>query len=278
MNSKANLSQPTKRGLRPLGATLLLALGAGLVIPASTTADEHAQELETTRAALEKWVETRTLISQEKRDWEEGRQILEERIGLVQREIDSLRQRQGEAEENIAEADGKRAELAAQRDALKDAADTYAATLAGLERRTLELVARLPETVQERVKTLSQRIPSEPEDTKLGLSDRFLSIVGILNEVDRFNREISLTSEVRQLENGTTAEVAVMYVGLGYAFYVTNNGEHAGVGTVGEEGWEWKSADEAAVNIQKAIAILKNEQGAEYVQLPIQVQVTREER
>ena len=39
---------------------------------------------------LEKWIETRRLISKEKQDWALGKEMLNEQIKLVQREITSL--------------------------------------------------------------------------------------------------------------------------------------------------------------------------------------------
>ena len=52
---------------------------------------EAAEKVGDTRKALEKWVETRRLIAEEKRDWALGREMLQQRIELVQREIESDR-------------------------------------------------------------------------------------------------------------------------------------------------------------------------------------------
>ena len=67
--------------------------------------DAPDSEVSQTRTALQKWVETRRIISDEKRDWALGRETLVNRIELVRREIDSLRSRIADAEESIAEAD-----------------------------------------------------------------------------------------------------------------------------------------------------------------------------
>lgn len=268
---KAKRTEPKSGPLRLFLCLVLLAGGVGVWMSVPISAAESDGEIDGTRTALEKWVETRRLISREKRDWEEGRQLVRDRLELVQREIDSLQARTAGAEENLAEADRRRMELFQENAELKEASASYAVTLEDLEQQTLSLLPRLPEPVIERVRNLSQRVPKDPAATKLSLSERYMNIVGILNEVDRFNREISLKSEVHELPDGSTAEVAVFYVGLGQAYYVTNNGEHAGVGSATAEAWVWTPNDDAAANIQKAINILKNEVTAEYVRLPIQL-------
>ena len=58
------------------------------------SAGTSAGDVDNTRAALEKWVETRRIISREKHDFELGREMLSERIELVEREIKSLAENQ----------------------------------------------------------------------------------------------------------------------------------------------------------------------------------------
>lgn len=252
-----------------LGVTALVALGT--TPREAESASSRQDGIDTTRQALEEWVETRRLISLEKRDHELGRQVLADRIELLEREIAALRERTGDAEASIAEADKKREELMADGEALRAASEAYAARVTELEARTRELLVGLPEPVLERVQKLSQRIPEDPATTKLGTAERFLNIAGVLNEVDRFNREITLTSEVHELPGGKPAEVAVMYVGLGQAYYVTGNGDAAAVGTATPDGWAWTPKDDAAASITAAIDILKGKEVARYVRLPIQI-------
>ncbi|MCG8432352.1 MAG: DUF3450 domain-containing protein, partial [Candidatus Omnitrophica bacterium] len=113
--------------------------------------------------------------------------------------------------------------------------------------------------------------PERPDETKLSLGERFQNIVGVLNEVSKFNREITLASEVRNLPDGTSAEVTTIYVGIGKAYYVNNKGDIAGIGSASENGWRWRTANEAAPEIARAIAILKNEQAAAFTQLPVEI-------
>lgn len=247
--------------------------GAGLLFPSLWAAPlgDGSDAIEAARATLDKWVETRRTISAERRDWELGRETMTDRIALVQREIEALRAKVAEAEKSIAEADGKRAELVERNDSLQHAAQALVDTLTLQEGRTRALLARLPDPIRERVKPLSQRLPEDATQTKLALAERFQNVVGILNEVGKFNREITATSEVRTLPDGSAAEVTALYVGIGQGYYVSASGKLAGVGTAGPEGWTWTPANGLAADIAAAIAILANERVASFVRLPLEI-------
>jgi FtsZ-binding cell division protein ZapB len=251
-------------------ATWLLVIGYSL-LGVAAIASETQGDVDSVRAALEKWVETRRVISQEQRDWELGKEMLNERIDLVQQEIDSLKEKKSDAEKSIGEADKKREELVEQNEELKKASSALNETVLALEQNTQNLLKRLPDPIRERVKPLSQRIPEDVEETKLSLAERFQNIIGILNEVNKFSREITLTSEVRSLPDGTSAEVTAMYVGIGQAYYASSDGKIAGTGTASADGWVWTADNSIADDISQAIAILKNEQVAAFVQLPVEI-------
>ena len=177
--------------------TVLPAACLGLLSASGTLAQEsNAERIESTRSALEKWVETRRIISQEKRDWEVGKDLLQSRIELVRDEIDELRRKIADAEEQIAEADVKRQELLDENERLKEASAALDDTVLTLEQRTTELLKRLPDPIRDIVKPLSQRFPEDPEETELSLAERFQNIVGVLNEINKFNREVDRKSVV----------------------------------------------------------------------------------
>jgi hypothetical protein len=242
----------------------------GLAASAAAPAGDGRGELDHARAVLEKWTETRRVISRERRDWALGRDLLAGRIELVQREIESLRARIRDAEASIAEADRKRAELLAQNESLKATSSALLGTVAALETRTRDLLRRLPDPIRERVKPLSQRIPEDPAATKLSLSERFQNVVGVLNEVNRFHGEITVTSEVRTLPDGAAVEVTALYVGIAQGYYASANGKSGGVGAPAPDGWRWTPADSAAPAILAAVAMLQNERVAAFAHLPVQ--------
>lgn len=237
----------------------------------SISAEDNAEKIDTTRAALEQWVELQRVISKEKSELALAKEMLQERINLVQREIDSQRSKIKDAEASIAEADQKRTEMIDENEKLKQASASLTETLVNLEESTKGLIKKIPEPIQTRIKPLSQRLPEDGVESKLSISERFQNVVGILNEVDKFNRDISVNSEVHKLPNGTSAEVTALYLGIGQSYYVGSNGSVGGVGWGADDGWRWQPADDAASQINLAIAIMKNEQPASFVLLPIEI-------
>ncbi|MBN2327018.1 MAG: DUF3450 family protein [Candidatus Omnitrophica bacterium] len=238
----------------------------------SLSAEKPAAGIDETKTALEQWVETQRVISKEKRDLELSKEMLNARIKLVQREIKSLQEKNQEAKNSIAEADQKRAELMDENEKLKQASSSLAGVCVTLEEKMKKLLVRLPDPIRERIKPLSQRLPKEGEKSRLSTAERFQNVVGMLNEIDKFNRDITVTSEVHTLPDGTSFEAAVVYLGISQGYFSASNGAIAGVGFASEEGWVWKPANESAAAIAQTIAILKNEQVASFVQLPIEIQ------
>jgi hypothetical protein len=243
-------------------------------IPGAVRAQDagDAQVLDSARSTLAKWMETQQIISRERADWQEGKEVLQQRIALMENEIGALDERTEKARASIAEADDKRRDVVAENDALKSATASLTEVIAVLEAKTGRLLKTLPEPVRQRVAPLSQRLPDDPATTALSLSERYQNVIGIMNEVNKANQDITVTSELRVLPGGATAEVKALYVGLGQGYYVTPNEEAAGVGRPTSEGWEWTPADELAGEIALAIAILQNEEVPAYVPLPVEIQ------
>ncbi len=246
---------------------------AGLFLLTAFAMSDEAEvsNIDNTRAALDKWVETRRIISQEKHDFELGKEMINERTEIVEREIDSLKSKMGDADKSITEADKNRTELVEENEKLKKASSSLNGTITELENHTKELLKRLPDIIRERVKPLSQRFPDNPKDTKLSLSERFQNVIGVLNEVNKFNREITANSEVRTLPDGKAAEVTALYLGIGRAYYVSNDRKIAGTGAASATEWVWTPDNKSASQIADAIAVLKNEKVATFVQLPIDI-------
>ena len=271
---EAHSTKTGSSGLLRRSAALAAVLFAAVTLfpQGAPATDQEPEKMEDTRAVLQQWVETRKLISAEKADWELGKQLMNDRIGLLEREIDGLKTRIEEMDVSIAESQGTEQTLNAQNDELKAASVTLRERVTALEARVKELLKRMPQQILDQTAPLAQSIPEDPNDTELSLSVRYRNIVGILNLINKFNTEIHIKSEMRELANGRTADVLVLYFGIGQAYYVTDDQSAAGIGTVGEEGWTWIPANEHAAAIAQAIAVYNNEEPAAFVKLPVEIQ------
>ncbi|MFI4912990.1 MAG: DUF3450 family protein [Sedimentisphaeraceae bacterium JB056] len=260
------LSYINRQCRKALGVCVIFA-----VFCTAVSADDAFGNIKNTRSVLEKWVETQQIISKEKADLQTSTQTLNDRIELVSREIESLQSKIDDAKNSIAEADKKRNEMIEENNKLKEASSSLVDVITAMENRTKDILKKLPNPIRERVKPLSQRLPEDITKTELSVSERFQNVVGILNEIDKFNREITVTSELRELEDGSSVEVASLYIGISQGFYVSTGENVAGIGFSGPDGWIWKADNAAAAQISDAIAILKNEKVASFVKLPVEV-------
>lgn len=271
LQSLANFFQSNTKNNRRIGRLFTFVLFLPMLFTIVVSAETAAVSIGNTRDVLDKWVETQRVISREKRDLELAKEMLKERIDLVKREIASLREKISDAEKSISEADTKRAGMIDENEKLKTVSSSMGNLCQRLEDHAKSLLARLPDPIRDHVKPLSQQIPKDREEIKVSTSIRYQNIVGILNAIDKFNQNITVESEVRPLPDATSAEVTALYLGIGQGFYTGVNGTIAGIGTATEEGWIWTPANEAAAAITRVIGILKNEQVASFVFLPIDV-------
>jgi Protein of unknown function (DUF3450) len=143
-----------------------------------------------------------------------------------------------------------------------------------LEARVQSLLRRLPRPLveDERFASVAQRLPSAGNPKALSLGERFLTVIGLLNELDKWNAAVHVDNEVLTLADGTSAEVQTMYLGLAQGYYASKDGRFAGRGTGTESGWVWTPADADATEISRAFAIHSGAKRAEFLALPIAIQ------
>ena len=256
---------------------LLVACVAPSVMGQRLLAQSPESAISVTRTALAKWVETKRMISAEQAAWREGKQTIASQIEVVSRQIKQLHERIDEAKKSIANAVAKHGELDAERNDRQAVSQSLLDRIATLEERTNNLLPRVPESLRSKVEPISQRLPSnEAQQQALSLSVRYQNVIGVLNAIDKWNRVVTLKSEIRELGTGRSVEVSVLYIGLGQAYYVGGIGKDgkatlAGVGLASPTGWVWREDNGLAPAVQRAVAIYNNEGLAKLVQLPVQI-------
>lgn len=261
----------TNRTSFALGVVLLSSVVA-VMPPRAEEPAGPAGDLRSARDAMTKWVETQQVISKERKEWQEGKLILQSRIELMKGEIAALQEKIDDLKDAGAEARLKMSEVESQSDSLKASSTSLAGWVGAMEQRLRLLRSRLPEPVQERVHPLYSRMPEDPDSTKASVAERYQNVVGILNEVNKFNNEIALVTEVRTLSDGKPAEVRTVYLGLAQAYYVSARGE-AGVGRPGEtDGWHWQPDNDLAPQILEVVDVLQNKATPKFIPLPVKVQ------
>ncbi len=244
---------------------LCLILSAPAALP-----EEAADSPETVRALLGKWAETQQMISKERADWKDGKEILQSRIDLLRGEIAAAEGKLSEISQSGSGVRKDKAELSSRIDSMKTVSADLGRLAGELETGIRALHERLPDPLKEKIRPLFGRMPDNPEQSAISAAERFQNVAGILNEINKFNGEITLTSEVRTLADGKPAEVKVVYVGLGQAYFVGAQGQ-AGIGRPSEKGWEWKNEDRIAAEVSQVVEVLQNKAKPSFVLLPVEI-------
>jgi hypothetical protein len=245
----------------------------GFLLAVNVALPIHAAEnpLSEVRTALEKWVETRQLIGKTESDWKENRETLRQTIQLLEQERSSIREQMTTVSTNSATAAKERVEAEISKEALTLGLDTIRGLVSGLETRLREMSAAFPPPLMERIQPVLQRIPADSVGTKLSASERVQTVVTLLNEIDKFNGAITVSSQVQKNPSGAEVQVDTLYLGLGQAYFVDKSGDYAGVGIPTAEGWTWDARPGLATRINQALAIYRNTRPAEFLSLPVQI-------
>ena len=220
------------------------------------------------RATLEKWVETRQLISKTKSDWQSDKESLEQTIALYERELKGIDEQMSKVSTNNTQVEKEMQEATALQKQSNEALVQSRQFATEFEAQVGKLAPQLPIPLQDILKPMLARLPADPTNTKMLAAERVQVLVGILNELDKFNNAVNVFNERRKNPKGEEVAVQTIYIGLGAAYFVNEAGDFAGVGAPGANGWEWNVKNEIASTVQEVVKIYRNEKTARFVTLP----------
>jgi hypothetical protein len=255
-------------------AVFAVALATTPLFPAlaASSAPAASPPLEETRQALQEWVALRKLISEEENVWRAERETIQSSIDLIKSEMERLDGELKNAAESATAAMKERQRLNDDNEALKQASAAVTEIVPALEARVVELTEMFPADLRARIAPLQQRIPKRGAPSRAGTGERLQNIVGILSEVEKFNRTITKTSELQKLPNGDNAQVDTIYLGLTVAFFVDGKNSHAGILHPARGGWTATPRPELAPAIRRLVDVYSGDRLAEFVPLPVEIQ------
>lgn len=231
----------------------------------------ETESIANARDVYKQYIEVRKLIGEEKATWRTEQVALADMIGVLEAEAAQLEEAMKSLRSSASTADQKRAELNTSLESARATSTAFDATIADFEKRIKGLVVRLPDPLRRELQPLLSRLPEDPEQTRLGYSQRLQSVVGILAQTDKFNSDMKYVSEVKTIE-GESLEVQTIYLGLATALFSDATGRYAGYGYPAEDGWKWTTAkgpDAAAV--AQAIDIYLSRKSPAFVAVPLHV-------
>lgn len=244
----------------------MAALIAGTTLQAQNQAAVQ-KEIEQARQVIESYVNTRQSISKAQSEWESYQELTNRRIALYEDEIAELEETIQEAEEETTSAERRIASIRDDIQVLRSATNIVSTSLPVLEQKVRELYLYFPTPLRDKVTSIVQKMGSQGMQT----SDRMALVIGVLNEVDKFNSSFThLRDELR--EDNQTKLVDVLYLGMGIGYYADNDGTIGGMLVPAEKEWEWVQKDELAPMIHQAILYYLGEvKPAMMVELPVEI-------
>ena len=224
------------------------------------------------RTKIEKWVETRQIISEEQTEWEVEQETLVATRDLLAQQKKALEAEIAELEASNTAVDEERRDLLLRRGEYQRANLVLAERIRELEEATLALAPRLPRPLQDKLELLLVQIPEDPESTRASLGQRLMNVLGVLAQAEKFNSTATFVGETRAVGGEQKVQVRTLYWGLGQAVYVDARGEVAGIGRPGEAGWEFDDDPELADDARRLLDIYEgNVDTIEFVRLPVEI-------
>ena len=248
-------------------------LQAYLLLMCTMIANGSAEEIAITQKKIDKWIETRQIISEERASWLGEKAMLETSEGILNDELAALRHAVELLSENSTMADVERESLQAEREEIESSNEMLAVKVRILELAVQELSARFPSPLLVKVTPLLQNIPEDVSRTKKALGQRLLTVLGILSQADKFNGTLTLQTNARDVSGtGVQERVTTLYWGLAFAVYVDDAGKFAGMGLPGPQGWEWSTRNESASDVRRFIATYSGESDQlDFVNIPVEI-------
>lgn len=278
MMGKLLNSDVTRRGAMTLALVAVVISGMTVLSPLAGSAPQDEEDTrQVTSAAYREWAQVQRKLEAERHDWALSKVFLADRIELLDIQLEREETSIAEVEKSLASTDETLAEKSTVREEYEEALALLEERIVELEERTKTILKRLPDSLKQKVKVLSDRFPSEEKkegEKEVKLKTRFQTVVGILNSANKFNREILVLPETRKLSDGREVSVETMYVGLGQAWYATDDGLAAGHGLPTDEGWVFTpvvSPSERS-EIVRAIGMFKRLENPDFARIPVRVQ------
>jgi hypothetical protein len=263
-----------RRWSHRMSAGLPLAVALAALLLTTRASLQAAEPLDEARGTLQEWVKARQTIAKQKAGWDSDKELINQSLALYDRELKTIDEKMSQLSTNNVQVEKERLEaenLKKASDLSLQKAEEFAAQF---EVQLAQLVPKLPLALQEdkQFKSLLAKLPTNRTNSNMSVTARIQTLVGLLNEIDKFNNAVTIFSGEKH-KNAKGEEVAVdtVYLGLGAAYFVNDSNDFAGTGSPGAQGWEWTPKAGLGDAVREVIRIYRNERGARFVALPVEI-------
>jgi len=245
---------------------------AVLVLASLHSTAALAERIDGYRSKMEKWVETRQILSREKSEWAVDRETLKASEKMLSQQKESLEAEIAELEQSTTFSDEERAGLLLRQAEVLRTRQLLEGALVALEADVEELAALLPTPLQKKLEPLLVQIPKDPENSRLPAGARLMNVLGILAQAEKWNSTATFVGETRDVGGDQKVAVRTLYWGLGQAVYVDAQGKTSGIGRPGDQGWVFTSEPDLAESAKQLLDIYEgNVDLIEFSNLPVDI-------
>jgi septal ring factor EnvC (AmiA/AmiB activator) len=247
--------------------TIVSLVSVALLLGVRSSVAQDAPAITSVQQTLQTWLETERAIAASEAEWKAQQTILEDMLSLLRAEAANVTARLEAIEAEVDGTDEARASLNARNEVLDASLASLATALPAFEAQVSRLAERLPAPLLAELAPLLRRLPQEGETT-LSVTERLLTVVGLLNRVDKFNGVVTVVSEIRNVGD-SSREVDTLYFGLAAAYFSDAAGKFAGVGRPTDAGWVWEERPEIGPEAAALIAAYQGTREARFAVLPL---------
>lgn len=241
--------------------TRLAILGVSSLCAMPAIGQSTQERIDATKDAVSDYVFLRQQIAEAKNEWRVYQDVAQRRIDFFTQEIERLEEEIAESEKTRSSAETVIAEKRSTISSLEAANNVVLSAMPDLEARVAALSEFFPRPLKDKVSPLLNQL-GKPRQA----AQRMAIVIGILNEVDKFNSEWSGGSE--QVGNSF---VDTIYMGLAGGFYANKDGTSGGYLIPAQGGWEKVEDNSIAPQVARAVKFFNKEvKPAELVPLPLE--------
>lgn len=249
---------------------IVLLLVGGLLIVGSAYSASTEGTISDLDALVGRWMDLRSAIADEKRQWQARReqweveiQLLEEEKTKLQKEIDAFNQFASSVEKD-------RAAILARKETMESVLKDLDPILDRSEKRLRDGRQWIPDSLGLKfARVFDELMDTENSGPKKSLMERIQRIVALYTQIETLQAGLHSTREILETGQSQRRQVDILYIGLARGFAVASDDQWAAVGVPHSEGWVWTEKPEIASNVRLALQVLERQKTAMLIDLPI---------
>lgn len=244
---------------QPLTAFMLCFVAAS---PLPSLANNLTQSID---SLTKQWLQIEQQEQNLMLDWQQRKPAIIQRIELLKSERAQLQAILSKNSQNQDDVENKRNELLTEQNQLETEQAELRNLLSGLINQLDNKYQALPDPVKSLWDKEQTDIDLEAQD-----STNLQLVIAKLSRAQQFDDQITINETLFVTPDNKEVLVKQLYLGLGFAWFASNDGAYIGYGRVQQGQWQWHYDDNInSTALLKAIAIYEKRQTPSFVELPL---------